>query len=70
METNHGGRQQRFFVKGIDAENAKSKTIVVNDKDITVAEYFRSKYKIQLKYVLFISCQILLKLFLGRRWPR
>lgn len=49
VETTHLNRTQRFIVKGLEIENAKSKTFVLNDQTISVNEYFREKHKIVLK---------------------
>lgn len=49
METSHLNRSQRFIVKGLDSENAKSKTFVMNDETVSVQDYFQRKYGIVLK---------------------
>lgn len=49
VETSHLNRSQRFIVKGLDSENAKSKTFVMNDETVSVQDYFQRKYGIVLK---------------------
>ena len=48
---------QYFPIKGIARFTADQHTIQIGDVPTTVAKYFRSKYNVQLRYVLpFVGC--------------
>lgn len=50
METNHSKRKQRFFVKSIVETTSRSKKMVVDNKEVSIEEYFKNQYQITLKY--------------------
>lgn len=52
VEVTHTRNPQRFEIKELSAENATNKTFLLEDREVSIQQYFQQAYNIELKYRL------------------
>jgi len=54
VETKHLDHFQRFRIKHLIPQNAETKQILIDEMKVTVAQYYRNKYNIILRFVFYL----------------